>query len=165
MEDIQILSTLLFAVALTIRSKPSEYNEAPVSWNPQNHRLQLCDTALSAAQQQLCVTELVKLRRPLIEALAADLPPDSMERQLLAIALQGRPDALVRLAELLPPPEQVCLQAGAPLQGDGGESVCSVCGQELAEFDQDLREAALEDEWADLAFEMEREEQGGDRAE
>jgi len=44
--------------------------------------------------------------------------------------------------------------------------VCSVCGQVLAEFDEDLKEAAAEDEYADLAFEMAREERlGGDDAE
>jgi hypothetical protein len=161
MDNLLMLFALLFAVALTHRLKPSEHN-AKVSWNLQNHALQLRDTTLPV-ELQLCVTELAKLRRPLIEDLAANLPPDSMDRQLLDIALQGHPDALVRFAELLPPPERVCLQAGAPLQGNGGETLCSVCGQELVEFDQDLREAAAEDDFADLAFEMAREESyGGD---
>ena len=157
---------LMFAVALTNLSKLSEQTGAKLSWNVQNHRLQLRDTALPVALQQLCVTELARLRRPLLETLAADLPPDSVERRLLTVALQNRPDVLVRLAEILPPPEEVCLQAGATLQGDGGETICSICSQELEEFDQGLREAAAEDEYADLAFEMAREERcGGDHAE
>ena len=157
-----MLGALLFAVALTNQSKPSEQPEAALSWNLQDHRLQLFCTALPVALQQLCVSELARLRRPLVEALAADLPPDSVERRLLTVALEDRPDVLVRLAEILPPPEEVCLQAGATLQGNGGETICSMCGQELAEFDQDLREAAAEDDFADLAFEMAREERGGD---
>lgn len=157
---------IMFAVALTNnRPKLSEQNRRlAVAWN-HHHRLELRGDAIPATLNSVCLTNLARLRRPLIEALAADLPPDSMDRQLFDIALQGRPDALLRLAELLPPSEQVCIDAGAIFQGDSGESVCSVCGQELAEFDQDLREAALEDEWADLAFEMEREEHGGDYGE
>lgn len=165
MDNLLMVFALMFALALTFRLKPSEHTEATLSWNLQGHRLTLFGTALLPELQQVCVTELAKLRRPLVEDLASKLPQDSVERRLLAIALQDRPDALVRFAELLPPPERVCLQAGAPLQGNGGETICSMCGQELAEFDQDLREAALEDEWADLAFEMERERQGGAHAE
>ena len=162
MDELLMLFALLFAVAPTHRLKPSEHTDAIVSWNLQNHGLQLRDTTLPV-ELQLCLTKLAKLRRPLIEDLAANLPPDSMDRQLLDIALQGRPDALVRFAEILPPSEDVCIEAGGTFQGEGGQSVCSVCGQVLAEFDQDLREAAAEDEYSDLAFEMAREERcGGD---
>ena len=123
-----MLFALLFAVALTHRLKPSEHTEATLSWNLQDHRLQLFGTALLPELQQVCVTELAKLRRPLVEDLVAKLPQDSVERRLLAIALQDRPDASSACG-ILPPPERVCLRAGAPLQGNGGETICSMCGR------------------------------------
>jgi len=167
METVAAVFAIMFAVALTNnRPKLSEQNRrVAVAWN-HHHRLELRDDTIPATLNSVCLTKLARFRRPLIEALAAEFPPDSIERQLLAIALQGRPDALVRFAEILPPSEDVCIEAGGTFQGEGGESVCSVCGQVLAEFDEDLKEAAAEDEYADLAFEMAREERlGGDDAE
>ena len=134
------------------RLKPSEHTEATLSWNLQDHGLQLLAPHYCLSCSRFVLTELAKLRRPLVEDLVAKLPQDSVERRLCHRPA-GSPGCLVRLPNL--PRRKSVLEAGAP-SGERRRTICSMCGQELAEFDQDLREAAAEDEYADLAFEMAR---------